>query len=678
MGILSIIRKWDSIRKWTRIAAMELMILAAVLFAAIPVHAADGTSVDVSGSSEAASGMADTSDEIAGTSDDANAVTDNIIAEETDYYIKSLFVDITVHEDNVYDVVESYVYDFIQPHHGPVRKIPENHYRYYEDGTNSYVIAHVSDFQVTSPDANTDVSEEDGSYYIGSSDENYTGEHTYVMSYTYSITSPDPLKGTDELYYNIVGTGWACPIGSVSWQITMPSSFDAGKIGYSVGASGNAGYDLNLLNSSVNGLVITGSYHAPLHPYEGITIRCELPDGYFVFHSHSTAAWIVIAVLLLIPLIAILRNWKRSGRRAVPVVNFYPPKGMNPLDVEEIWNGTTEHKMALIPYLADKGYFRIEEPKKGKVRFRLEKNDFTELKNDERAFLEGMFPGKREIGTVSSVSDLEYHFRNTLDTVGAMHRESASRQIRGKGMQVLMYILAFLEMTICPAVYTAYVAYADDMSSALGFGMIAAAVMVSGMIFVYQKGKLQEYRKKSVVAMVICAAFLAGLFLFTWWLYSAAAALLMLCAGFLNFLAAGRVVYRTEENLKYYGDVLGYRNFIEKAELSQLRMLSQENPSYFYFTLAFAYVFGLESKWISQFEKYNIPVPEPTWYYGYRPFVFTTFREDFGHVMKASSTALNAVPPSESGGDTGGFSGGGFSGGGFSGGGSGGGGGGAW
>lgn len=657
-----------AIRKWAHIWAVVLAVLALLFVPAVPVHAEEGTAAGTSASSDHAA-------ETSGASADAS---EDIIAQETDYYIKSLFVDITVREDNVFDVTETCVYDFIQPHHGPVREIPENHYRYYEDGTNCYVIARVSDFQVTSPDANSDVSKENGAYYIGSSDETYTGEHTYVMSYTYSITSPDPLEDADELYYNIVGTGWACPIESVSWKITMPSSFDAGKIGYSVGTSGNAGYNPDQLTSSVNGLVISGSYNTALYPYEGITIRCELPEGYFVFHSHRTAAWTVIVILLLIPLIAVLRNWKRSGRRAVPVVNFYPPKGMNPLDVEEIWNGTTEHKVALIPYLADQGYFTIEEPKKGKVRFRLQNNDFTALKKDERAFLEGMFPGKREIGTVSSVSDLEYKFNRTLDRVGEMHKESAARQIRGRNLRGLMYLLAFVEMTLCPAVYTAYVVYMDDMGSAVWFGMIAVAVMVFGMIIVYQKGKYQEHRKKSVAVMAVSTAFLAGLFLFTCRLYSVPAALIMLCAGFLNFLAADRAVYRTEENLKYYGDVLGYRNFIEKAELSQLKMLSQGNPSYFYFTLAYAYVFGLENKWISQFEKYNIPVPEPTWYYGYRPFVFTTFREDFGHVMQASSTALSAAPPSESGGGSGGFSGGGFSGGGFSGGGSGGGGGGAW
>ena len=651
-----------AIRKWTHCVAVQLMILAVLFLLAAPVHAEDRTASYPAAVSE-----------IVETAEAADGSSVDIIAEETDYYIKSLDVDITVHEDNVYDVTETYVYDFIEPHHGPVREIPTNHYREYGDGKKSYVIARVSDFQVKSPDANTEVSEEDGAYYIGSSDEDYTGEHTYVMSYTYSILSPDPLDDADELYYNIVGTGWACPIASVSWRITMPSAFDAEKVGYSVGTSGTSGYDPDELTSSVDGLVITGQYHTALYPYEGITIRCELPDGYFVFHSHSTAAWIAIAALLLIPLIALLRNCKRGRRHVVPVVNFYPPKGMNPLDVEEIWSGKTEHKVALIPYLADRGYICIEEPSVGKVQFRLMNNDFSALKPDEKVFLEGMFPGSRKVGAVSTADGLEYTFHETMDMVGEMHSESAGRQIRGKGLQAFLYVLAVVEMTVCPAIYTAWVVYTDDMSSAMWFGIITVAAVILCGILVYRKKKYSEHPRKSVVHMIVCVLLLAMLFVFVCGLYSVPAALLMLAAGCLNFLAAGCAAYRTEENLKYYGDVLGYRNFIEKAELSQLKMLSQENPSYFYFTLAYACVFDLENQWISQFEKYDIPVPEPTWYYGYRPFTYMAFRDDFHHMMQSSSVAMNATPPSESSGNFGGFSGGGFSGGG-----SGGGGGGAW
>ena len=656
-----------AIKKRTHTWAVLLTVLALLFVPAATVHAEEETAEDLSASSDYESWPFG----------DTDTASEDIIAEETDYYIKSLSTDITVQEDNVFDVEETCVFDFIEPHHGPVREIPENHYRYYEDGTKRRVIARVSNFQVTSPDANTDVSKENGAYYIGSSDETYTGEHTYVMSYTYSIKSPDPLKDADELYYNIVGTEWACPIESASWKITMPSSFDAEKIGYSVGTSGSAGYRPDQLSSSVNGLVISGSYDMALYPYEGITIRCELPEGYFVFHSHRTAAWTAIAIPLLIPLIVALRNWKRSGRRVVPVVNFYPPKGMNPLDVEEIWNGTTDHKMALIPYLANRGYFTVEEPKKGELHFRLQNNDFTALKEDERVFLEGMFPYEKEIGTVSTLKDLEYEFNETLDKVDRVHVDSVEKQMRGRKLRGWMYFLAFVEMILCPTIYTAYVAYTNDISSTIWFGIIAVIATVFGSIILSVKEKYKERGKKNVPVMIIGAAFLAGLFFFTCRRCSIPAALIMLCAGFLNFLAADRAVYRTEENLKYYGDVLGYRNFIEKAELSQLKMLSQENPSYFYFTLAYAYVFGLENKWISQFEEYDIPVSEPTWYVGYRPFVFTTFRNDFDHVMQASSTALSATLPSESG-SSDGFSSGGFSGGGFSGGGSGGGGGGAW
>ena len=103
-----------AIRKWTHTWAVVLAVLALLFVPAVPVHAEEGTSAGTSASSDHAA-------ETSGASADAS---EDIIAQETDYYIKSLFVDITVREDNVFDVTETCVYDFIQPHHGPVREIP--------------------------------------------------------------------------------------------------------------------------------------------------------------------------------------------------------------------------------------------------------------------------------------------------------------------------------------------------------------------------------------------------------------------------------------------------------------------------------------------------------------------------------------------------------------------------
>lgn len=53
--------------------------------------------------------------------------------------------------------------------------------------------------------------------------------------------------------------------------------------------------------------------------------------------------------------------------------------------------------------------------------------------------------------------------------------------------------------------------------------------------------------------------------------------------------------------------IIGFKNYIEIAKKSQLDMLVEENPNYFYEILPYAYVLGVSKKWIKKFE--NIPIP---------------------------------------------------------------------
>jgi uncharacterized membrane protein len=130
---------------------------------------------------------------------------------------------------------------------------------------------------------------------------------------------------------------------------------------------------------------------------------------------------------------------------------------------------------------------------------------------------------------------------------------------------------------------------------------------------------------------------------------------------------------RTPENQKLLGEVLGFRNFIKTADLDRLKALSEENPKYFYDILGFAYVFGLERKWISKFDSLQEYVADPDWYYGGRLTDYYVW-SSFNSCMRNTYSNMQSSPSSSSGGSSGG----GYSGGGFSGGGSGGGGAGAW
>ena len=104
------------------------------------------------------------------------------------------------------------------------------------------------------------------------------GKQRYVIKYNYNI-GKDPLKDKDELYFNIIGTEWDTTISNVTFKITMPDSFDSNKLGFSSGRYGSVS---NNITYSIDGTVITGKYNGTLDSGEAITIRLELPEGYFV------------------------------------------------------------------------------------------------------------------------------------------------------------------------------------------------------------------------------------------------------------------------------------------------------------------------------------------------------------------------------------------------------------
>ena len=69
---------------------------------------------------------------------------------------------------------------------------------------------------------------------------------------------------------------------------------------------------------------------------------------------------------------------------------------------------------------------------------------------------------------------------------------------------------------------------------------------------------------------------------------------------------------RTPQCREWMSELLGLRQFIEVAEKERLEALVNENPSYFYDVLPFAYVMGVSDTWSKKFE--SIAVPPPTFY----------------------------------------------------------------
>ena len=65
---------------------------------------------------------------------------------------------------------------------------------------------------------------------------------------------------------------------------------------------------------------------------------------------------------------------------------------------------------------------------------------------------------------------------------------------------------------------------------------------------------------------------------------------------------------KTEYGEEIYAKILGFKDFLEKAEKENLESLVEKDPNYFYNILPYTYVLGISKKWVKKFE--NIPMPD--------------------------------------------------------------------
>lgn len=281
-----------------------------------------------------------------------------------DYVIDKYDINIVVNDNNTFDISETITAYFKVPKHGIFRIIPLKNSITRLDGTTSTNRAQITNVSVNSEYT---LSKENGNYKlkIGNADRVLVGEQKYVIKYTYNL-GKDPIKSYDELYYNIVGNEWDTVIGNITFKITMPKDFDSSKLGFSSGANGST--ENNKVKYNIVGNTITGSYNGILGVGEALTVRCELPEGYFVGAQLNKS--IMDYIMFIIPvafLVISILLWFKYGRddQVIETVEFYPPEGLNSLDVGFLYKGKAENKdvTSLLIYLANKGYLEISDNK---------------------------------------------------------------------------------------------------------------------------------------------------------------------------------------------------------------------------------------------------------------------------------------------------------------------------
>ncbi len=601
-----------------------------------------------------------------------------------EYVIDSYDVEIVVGEDNVFFVTETITAYFNVSKHGIKRFIPYKNEVRRTDGSRNTYIAKIKNISV---DEKFSKSTEQGNIVLTIGDENKTlvkESKTYVISYSFDV-GKDMLKDKDEFYFNIIGTNWDTVIGNVTFNISMPKEFDASRLGFSSGSFGDTSSDR--VSYTLNGNNIFGSLNGDLNARSGLTVRLELPEGYFA--TKATIFQYLYFIVPAIVLLCIILFWLGDKKGVVKTIEFYPPYDFNSLEMAFNYRGRVNNKdiSSLIVYLASKGYIEIiDDSSKLKGIDRINMDRYIKLRKlkeyygsnkFERKFMRGLFKDEDEI-TLNKVPSDFYKSVEWIKSNIALESKQIFKESKFQKIIIsLLFAISMLGMFVIPMIDYRLLSVMSVVSSI--FITIVYTVVMNNFI------KLKRYFPVIAIMIIELLPIVFLLLIINSGIIFRYSTIYLVGLIFnLLLIMLYQVVYslienRNEKGKEVLGKILGFKEFLKTAEKSRLEALVNENPKYFYDILPYAYVLGVSHKWIDKFKV--IDMPEVEWYVssGSNLGDLTIYRINScisNTVNSVSKTSTNQYINSSSG-SSGGYSGG-SSGGGFSGGGGGGGGGSSW
>lgn len=597
-----------------------------------------------------------------------------VCARDKSFVIERYDVDILVEENNVLHITEHINVDFQNGRHGIYREIPVVVTAQRDiEGENAQTTHYIKVKNITVSDSIYGASAPFEQYregqnlviMIGKEKQIVRGEVNYTISYDYDIGA-DGIEEFDELYINIIGTQWDTDINSSSFSISMPKPFDADKLSVTVGSSGFQ--KNNIVQYSADDSSIYGYSDTKLMPGEGITLRLELPEGYFEGTRSATYGYnVIVAILMGLLTLCSAGLWYLYGRdkKYVQTVEFYPPEGFTPADVGYVLNGSAEEKdiVSLVVYWAQQGYLKITETPDGIFTLTQKRKSIQTMKDYEQTIYNKLFEGRKEVTADALDSDFAKSFLTAQRQLANSFEGDETRSIFEPNSKAAYWVGGALAALIMGLMSLASVyKYSYSAGSAIEAALFVmaefyAAFVVSGLLG-NRSAKIGSINIGPYISTIACTVIAAavgvimGIVSGVVWLPILGAVFAAVSVFFASFAKK-----RTKQGTQWLGKLKGLGSFIETAEKPRIETLVMNDPEYFYHILPYAYVLGITDMWINKFE--NIAVKKPKWYTGVGTFTSAGFANSITSGLSGFSQSVSASSGSGSG-----FSGGGVGGGG--------------
>lgn len=620
------------------------------------------------------------------------------LEKDPNMYTEYFNTDITVRDNQSYEVTEDIGVGFYSGRQGIYRHIPYKGTVVSYDGNDEIKpVPYYADITEAKANEPLDVSRENGSWVARLGTEGvYKQGGDYQISYTF--VPRFQAKDYNNAYYNVFPNQWQndIPAGS-RFTVTFPKKFDHNRLQFYYGEQGAKQNAEDILTLAWNGNTVTGVLQQNLPMGSGITFYAGMEEGYFTGISHlDPAPWLLIPAAVLCMFIVFLYLKFGRDEQIIPSIQYQPPDNLDSAAVGYIIddNGDNKDMISLIIYWADQGYLRIEEKKKNNLCL----YKLSDLPENAPGYQVTIFKKLFGRSDECKVNSLKYNFAGTMDIAKKQLRHFIEEQGgvytrasgRSRRAAKVLCTLPFGWFMLVTGHYSFTSTVQVIMQAALWGILLAGVLVLCGGIDRWYGKPAKSRRRNTGIGAGMCffavsayvidytvRAYRKEIFQYTWVL-----AAVVIMTAIMVFMTVF-MKKRTVKCVGWMGRLAGLREFIETAELERMNELAKTNPEWFYHIIPYAYVFGLSDVFAEKLKDLSLPAPE--WYVPYHQYTFFDYYV-FNSLMVSSfdkaAATLSVPKPSSSGSSAGGgFSGGSFGGGGgggFSGGGFGGGGGGSW
>ena len=438
-----------------------------------------------------------------------------------------------------------------------------------------------------------------------STKDKFRGDKSFEISYNYY---PDKqLKEENIFYFDILDNAWETIVKNVSFRINMPYSVKKEDIYIT---SPNIKY-------KVVGNKIYGKNIKPIYTFENISIRIDVPKGSFNTYDNTKIGFLyaIGGITALLSLAIFMLRARKKASKVNPILTKIPPRNLNSAYIGSIFTekATERSVYSLIFWLASKGFLKIEE---NFGSFQLYKLKECNIKDSiPKKIMHELFKSnQRYVPLESVVENVTFQFlcRSLIEELNAFNKKLFQRT-KKEFFSSLIYlaIIAGLSMILL------------FILGGYNFSLICDSLFIKLIFFIFSLAYLfinfeaKLFSVKNIVMSIfpiLAFALLSTTILTTAVLENIVLVLYNIIALIGVFICIANLPTKNLVGLKLYGEILGFKKFLESASEDEIRTVLIEKPDYCYEMIPYAFSLGIIDKWCNVIENLNPKMPE--WYKG--------------------------------------------------------------